>query len=87
MKYINTYQQSVLSIITYLLVFSSLGVQAQSTENTRALFGNWGIETQLISTKILPGDDFYRYVNDGWLTNKTIPAGASGLSNYSEAKK
>lgn len=87
MKYINTYQQLVLGITTCLLVFSFLSVQAQSTENTRALFGSWGIETQFISTKILPGNDFYGYVNDGWLNNKTIPSGTSGLSNYSEAKK
>lgn len=87
MKYINKRQQSISNLVTCFLICSSLSVQAQSTENTRALFGNWGIETQLISTKISPGNDFYRYVNDGWLTTKTIPSGTSGLSNYSEAKK
>ncbi|WP_157676732.1 M13 family metallopeptidase [Chryseobacterium sp. T16E-39] len=45
---------------------------------------NWGVETQFISRSVLPGDDFYRYVNEGWLQSKTIPAGSSGLSNYSE---
>ncbi len=38
-------------------------------------FGQWGVETQYISPDIAPGDDFYRYVNKGWLDTATIPAG------------
>lgn len=48
-------------------------------------FGDWGVETQFISKTILPGNDFYKYVNEGWLSSKTIPAGSSGLGSYSEA--
>ncbi|NTV25678.1 MAG: M13 family metallopeptidase [Chlorobiaceae bacterium] len=40
-----------------------------------ARFGSWGVETQYISPAIAPGDDFYRYVNQGWLDTAKIPAG------------
>eukprot|EP01133_Synstelium_polycarpum_P002854 gene2854-3277_t len=60
--------------------------QMKSIDSGKVSLGNWGIETQFISKQISPGNDFYRYVNEGWLTSKTIPAGASGLSNYSEVK-
>ncbi|MDA6070311.1 M13 family metallopeptidase [Flavobacterium sp. AC] len=75
------------SIIVFL--FSNpYTIKAQTTDatNGKATFGDWGIETQFISKKVLPGNDFYKYVNEGWLESKTIPAGASGFSNYSEAK-
>ncbi|WP_316796509.1 hypothetical protein, partial [Pedobacter agri] len=89
MKYSNYYQNIVLGAITYLLVFNNTDVGAQSKTNVsnKVIFGNWGVETQFISRKIAPGDDFYRFVNEGWLTTKTIPSGSSGLSNYSEVKK
>jgi endothelin-converting enzyme/putative endopeptidase len=40
-----------------------------------AEFGTWGVETQYLSPTIVPGDDFYRYVNEGWLKTARIPAG------------
>jgi endothelin-converting enzyme/putative endopeptidase len=38
-------------------------------------FGKWGVETNYMSSKIAPGDDFYRYVNEGWLGTAKIPVG------------
>jgi len=89
MKYSNNYQKIILGVITYLLVCNNLdvGAQLKTNANNKAVFGNWGVETLFISRKIAPGDDFYRFVNDGWLTTKTIPSGSSGLSNYNEVKK
>ncbi|MCC9064713.1 M13 family metallopeptidase [Flavobacterium piscisymbiosum] len=74
--------------IIVLLFFSSNNLKAQTVASTigKATFGDWGIETQFISKEIVPGNDFYKYVNEGWLESKTIPAGSSGFSNYSEAK-
>ena len=37
--------------------------------------GDWGVETQYLADDILPGDDFYRYVNKGWLDTAAIPTG------------
>ncbi|RZM26930.1 MAG: M13 family peptidase [Pedobacter sp.] len=89
MNYSSNCQRIVLLVITCFIVLYSDNLNAQSgnTTNKKAVSGDWGLEKQFISTKILPGDDFYRFVNDGWLTTKTIPSGSSGLSNYSEVKK
>lgn len=49
---------------------------AQTTpSDQKPILGDWGIETQFISKDIKPGDDFYRYVNEGWLQTATPPAG------------
>lgn len=63
-------------------------IMGQTTENKKgkATYGNWGVETSFISKTVLPGNDFYTYVNEGWLNSKTIPSGASGFSNYSDAQ-
>ena len=75
----------VLKMIMTLVIFvNPYYIGAQTKESHNAVFGKWGVETQFISTSILPGNDFYAYVNEGWLQSKTIPAGSSGLSNYSE---
>ena len=36
-------------------------------------YGKWGVETNQINTAIHPGNDFYRYVNDGWIEATTFP--------------
>ncbi|SDM88563.1 M13 family metallopeptidase [Maricaulis salignorans] len=46
--------------------------------------GAWGIETQHISETVAPGDDFFRYVNEGWLDTTEIPAGFSNFGSFSE---
>lgn len=43
----------------------------------RAAIGDWGVETAELSTSVRPGDDFYRYVNEGWLAKARIPEGLS----------
>lgn len=59
--------------------------QSENSDKNKTNVENWGVETAFISKTILPGNDFYKYVNEGWLESKTIPAGSSGFSNYSEA--
>jgi putative endopeptidase len=59
--------------------------QSENSDKNKTDVENWGVETAFISKTILPGNDFYKYVNEGWLESKTIPAGSSGFSNYSEA--
>ena len=46
--------------------------------------GDWGIETQYISDTVDPGDDFFRYVNEGWLDTTEIPAGFSNFGSFTE---
>ena len=61
-------------LVTSLLAAG--GGFAQTTpSDQKPVLGNWGIETQAIATDIRPGDDFYRYVNEGWLKTATPPPG------------
>lgn len=89
MNFISNYRRYILGGVTYFFVFSYSNVAAQSSKavENNVVFGKWGVETQFISNKVLPGDDFYSYVNEGWLTTGIIPPGSSGRSNFSEAKK
>src|SRR5664279_4454725 len=48
---------------------------AQAETIGKPMFGAWGVETQYISPRIKPGDNFYRYVNEGWLESAKIPVG------------
>lgn len=73
-----------------LLVLKSAWLWSQPITplDNKASLGQWGIETQYISKTILPGDDFYHYVNEGWLKSTPLPAGSSvfGSFNYAAQK-
>lgn len=43
----------------------------------KAGIGTWGVDTAALSKTVRPADDFYRYVNEGWLKTTKIPAGLS----------
>ncbi|HEY8574159.1 M13 family metallopeptidase [Phenylobacterium sp.] len=36
-------------------------------------YGEFGLDLSAVDRSIAPGDDFYRYVNNGWLKANTIP--------------
>jgi putative endopeptidase len=46
--------------------------------------GEWGIETHYIAQDVAPGDDFFRYVNQGWLNTAEIPQGFPRLDSFLE---
>lgn len=41
----------------------------------QATVGDWGVNTDSVSGDIAPGEDFYRYVNEGWIEQAEIPPG------------
>jgi endothelin-converting enzyme/putative endopeptidase len=41
-----------------------------------------GIAVENINPAIRPGDDFYRFVNHGWLTSQTLPPDRGVLGNF-----
>lgn len=47
----------------------------------RAAIGTWGVELENMSSTIRPGDDFYRYVNEGWLKTTDIPKGMAEMND------
>lgn len=44
----------------------------------------WGIDIKNIAKDIHPGDDFYRYVNKGWLDTAKIPQGMTSMTSFTE---
>lgn len=56
--------------------------QAPSRTTSGALLGDWGVETQYLDENVNPGDDFYRYVNGGWLDTAELPAGLPMMSSF-----
>ncbi|HEY6620659.1 MAG TPA: M13 family metallopeptidase [Steroidobacteraceae bacterium] len=47
-------------------------------------YGNWGVETQYISEAVKPGDDFFTYVNQGWMQSTHMPRGFSVFGSFNE---
>ena len=45
---------------------------------------SWGVETKFFSPTVDPGDDFYTFVNHGWLTETELPEGLSQLSSFNQ---
>ncbi|MEE2565852.1 M13 family metallopeptidase [Hyphobacterium marinum] len=54
------------------------------TETAEATLGEWGVETQHVSQSVDPGDDFFRYVNEGWINTAEYPPGFSSLNGFTE---
>jgi putative endopeptidase len=46
--------------------------------------GNWGVATQHLSRSVRPGDDFFTYVNEGWMKSTKLPADSWDLGAFSE---
>jgi endothelin-converting enzyme/putative endopeptidase len=57
---------------------------ADSAGKPPATIGAWGVDTAGMSKTVRPGDDFYRYVNEGWLKTAKLPAGLPALESFTE---
>ena len=55
-----------------------------STDTPSARIGEWGIEVAEVSDTVPPGDDFFAYVNAGWLERAEMPPGFSRFSAFTE---
>ena len=56
--------------------------QAEQIVKTAEL-GAFGIATENMDLSVKPGDDFFRYVNGGWLEKTEIPADKSAYGSFS----
>jgi len=57
---------------------------AALAESMKAEIGEWGIDTSSLSKTVRPGDDFYRYVNEGWLKTAKMPQGLPATDALTE---
>ena len=61
----------------------TLGIGAASAEEMPRL-GQWGLETSHISDTVQPGDDFFLFVNEGWINQAEMPPGFSRFGAFGE---
>lgn len=54
---------------------SPIFASADEAAPAKAQIGEWGVDTTGMSKTVRAGDDFYRYVNEGWLKTAKAPAG------------
>lgn len=52
--------------------------------SSTAQIGEWGVDTKNLSRTVRPGDDFYRYVNEGWLKTAKLPTGLPYVDAFVE---
>lgn len=57
-----------------LMVFA-LSMPAAAWASSAPTSESWGVDTASFSQSVRPGDDFYRYVNEGWLKTAKPPEG------------
>ena len=67
--------RKVVSFLLAAAISGSLAIAGTAAADNKPVLGSWGVETQFISKDIKPGDDFYRFVNEGWLKTATPPPG------------
>ncbi len=74
------------SAAAILLAASHSPVFASADETTppKAQIGEWGVDTTSMSKTVRAGDDFYRYVNEGWLKTAKAPAGIPYIDAFVE---
>ena len=69
------------SVIVALVALFASGAHAQATRRTS------GIDTTNFDTSVRPQDDFFRFVNGGWLNRAEIPADASSWGAFTELRE
>lgn len=76
----------------YPLLYASIGallllaeaVLTAHSEPAAPAMANWGVDPAGISRTVRPGDDFYRYVNEGWLKIAKPPEGVPYIDSFVE---
>jgi len=57
---------------------------AESGEQATPRIGAWGVDASQVSNTVAPGDDFFAFVNAGWLERAEIPPGFSRFGAFAE---
>ncbi len=69
-----------LSLICFLLVSCGAEKESQLQEGVGIVLSN-------MDTTVSPGDDFFKYVNGGWLAKSTIPADQGSWGSFAELRE
>lgn len=76
--------------LTAAALLGLVGTPAYASDDAGASpqprLGDWGIATAHVSESVEPGDDFFTWVNAGWLETAEIPQGFSRWSAFGELR-
>jgi putative endopeptidase len=78
------YSRIVLAVVTVLWLTLLSGCSDAGGITGPAKMGSWGVETNYLSKRTTPGDDFYDYVNEGWLEKARFPDGIPRIDSFLE---
>lgn len=72
-------------LIAFAIALPLLASTLAAKAADKPVLGTWGVETQHLSRTVKPGDDFYRYVNEGWLKTAAPPPGLPFANAFVDA--
>ena len=67
-----------------LTLFTLIATASNPSAADAAQLGDWGIEIDHVSHSTVAGDDFFDFVNAGWLDSAVMPAGFSRFGAFAE---
>src|ERR1700750_2776525 len=71
-------RRTLLLILGALVAAAVAGGRGQS----KAQVGEFGLDLAAMDRSVAPGDDFFRYVNGGWLKNTRVPEDAARFAEF-----
>src|SRR5690242_9255373 len=80
MPRILTFACGALLLVTPVLAQSS----PQSADPVAPKFGQWGVDLTSLDKAVKPGDNFFLYVNGGWLKTAEIPADRAQTGSFQD---
>src|ERR1700733_12165477 len=63
-----------------VVLLAATPVMAQSAPK----FGMWGVDLTSLDTSVKPGDNFFLYVNGGWLKTAAIPPDRASTGSFQD---
>ncbi len=70
-----------------LLAGTVLVIAACSAKKSEDKLAGLGINLQNIDTSVRPQDDFFKYVNGGWISKATIPPDQGRWGSFNELRE
>ena len=84
---------SLLALSLSLAACNNAGTDASTetaakaeTVTTKPVLGSFGIATENIDKSVKPGDNFFKYVNGGWINSTEIPADKSSYGAFTKLR-
>ena len=66
------------------LLCTALCISYTSLANSAPKLGEWGVDLTSLDKMVKPGDDFFLYVNGGWLKTAEIPADRASTGSFQD---